>query len=343
MPQLSISTVVPTHNRARLLKLALQSAISQSEPGDEVIVVDDGSTDDTETLVRSLGQPMRYLRTPHLGAGAARNAGIRAAHGDLIAFLDSDDEWMRGKLALQRAVLAAFPDILYVFSDFGGIKPSGERLHHGLARWSSQTARPWDSILGDGIPSDAMPGLPSDGPRFGLHVRRLFETYIGSWCVGTPTVVVRKQAAGDALHFAEDVAPYEDVECFARLAQRGLAGCLDCETAWVREHAGSRLTDASVVARVDAAIKIISRVWGTDEKYLQSHRAEFERIVDAHRLRKARYLLGRGARQEARLELARFVRPPLFYRLLTYIPGSVVRIAVGAWRGFLHLRRTPRS
>ena len=68
------------------------------------IVVDDGSTDETEAVARSFGAQVRYLRTPHLGARAARNDGVRAASCDLVAFLDSDDEWLPRKMALQRAV-----------------------------------------------------------------------------------------------------------------------------------------------------------------------------------------------------------------------------------------------
>jgi glycosyltransferase involved in cell wall biosynthesis len=105
MAHLSVSCVIPTYNRVSLLDRALRSAVPQCEPGDEIIVVDDGSTDDTEKLVGACDGPVRYVRIPHAGAGSARNAGVQAAQGDLIAFLDSDDEWIPGKLSWQRAVL----------------------------------------------------------------------------------------------------------------------------------------------------------------------------------------------------------------------------------------------
>jgi glycosyltransferase involved in cell wall biosynthesis len=342
MPNLSVSTVVPTYNRAPLLVSALRSALPQCEPGDEIIVVDDGSTDDTEAVARSFGSPVVYLQTPHLGAGAARNAGVRAASGDLVALLDSDDEWMPGKLASQRAVMASFPDILYVFSDFGMITPTGARRHHGLLAWSEAALRPWGDILGDGIPSEEIPGLPPDAPSFGLHVGDLYAAFIWTWCVFTGTVVVRREAAGDALFFPEDVPTYEDLECYARLARRGIAAFMDCETAWHRYHAGAQLTDADKGTNADTALTIIGRVWGADTDYLTRHRSEYEAVMDAHRARKVRYLLGRGRPREARREFVRFFHaPPRSQRLLTYVPGSLVGLVAGLRRCHYARRERP--
>ena len=342
MSQVSVSTVVPTFDRAVLLRSALESAVPQCERGDEIIVVDDGSTDDTEAVVRSFGPPVVYLRAHHRGAGAARNAGVSAASGDLVAFLDSDDEWMPGKLALQRAVMAAFPEVLYVFSDFGMIAPSGARHHHGLLSWREATLRPWDDILGDGTPSDEIRGLPADAPPFRFHVGDLYETFIWAWCVFTGTVVVRKDAAGAALHFPEDIPTYEDLECFARLARRGLAGYIDCETAWHRYHQGARLTDADKGTNADTALTIIGRVWGADADYLARHRSEYEAVMDGHRARKVRYLLGRGRTREARQELAHFFsRPPRSQRLLSHVPGGLLGFAADLRRRHYALREQP--
>jgi glycosyltransferase involved in cell wall biosynthesis len=342
MPHLSVSTVVPTYNRAPLLELAVRSALPQCEPGDEIIVVDDGSTDDTEAVATSFGPPVVYLRTPHLGAGAARNAGVRAASGDLVALLDSDDEWMPGKLAAQRAIMAGFPDVLFVFSDFGMITPTGRRRHHGLLSWSEAALRPWGAILGDGIPSGEIPGLPPDAPSFGLHVGHLYEAFIWTWCVFTGTVIVRREEAGDALFFPEDVPTYEDLECYARLARRGIAGYMDCETAWHRYHAGAQLTDADKGTNAETALTIIGRVWGADAEYLMRHRNEYEVVMDAHRSRKVRYLLGRGRSWEARKELAQFFyAPPRSQRALSYVPGNLMSLVAGIRRRHYALRERP--
>lgn len=97
-----ITAVIPTHNRAPLLARALDSVCAQSEPPDECLVVDDGSSDETEALVRRAYPAVTYLRQPHRGVSAARNLGIERARGDWVAFLDSDDCWMPDKLSRQR-------------------------------------------------------------------------------------------------------------------------------------------------------------------------------------------------------------------------------------------------
>jgi len=107
---MNISVIIPTWNRADRLARALQSVFAQRLPPAEVIVVDDGSTDDTRRLVRSQFPDVRYLYQPHKGVSSARNAGIQAATGDWIALLDSDDHWLPGKLALQCEYLRTRPD-----------------------------------------------------------------------------------------------------------------------------------------------------------------------------------------------------------------------------------------
>ena len=125
----SLSVVIPTYNRASLAARAIASVLISLVPGDEIIVVDDGSTDGTAEVVKAFGKPVRYHRIDNAGPSAARNAGIRLALGKFVAFLDSDDVWISGKLELQRNLLAARPDILFCFSDYAARYPSGEERH----------------------------------------------------------------------------------------------------------------------------------------------------------------------------------------------------------------------
>ena len=114
-----LSVVIPTRNRAHLVCEAIESALSQRDGQVEVIVVDDGSTDDTaNVLARSFGSRIHLLRMPHRrGVGAARNAGVRLARGELLAFLDDDDLWLPGKLDAELCVFERFPDAEAVVSD----------------------------------------------------------------------------------------------------------------------------------------------------------------------------------------------------------------------------------
>lgn len=105
-----VSVIIPTHNRGQFLDDAIQSALNQSWPHSEIIVVDDGSTDDTRERVLAYGPPVRYLYQPNQGAGAARNTGIAHSRGEYIAFLDDDDIWLPQKLERQVGALVTDPD-----------------------------------------------------------------------------------------------------------------------------------------------------------------------------------------------------------------------------------------
>jgi glycosyltransferase involved in cell wall biosynthesis len=107
---MKISVVVPTYNRRELLKRALLSTFSQTSLPAEVIVIDDGSTDGTELMIRREFPQVRYYRQDNLGVSAARNLGIQQATEDWLAFLDSDDEWLPEKLAAQIEALKANPE-----------------------------------------------------------------------------------------------------------------------------------------------------------------------------------------------------------------------------------------
>jgi glycosyltransferase involved in cell wall biosynthesis len=103
----SVSVVIPTYNYGCFISEAIESVLAQTYQIDEIIVVDDGSTDGTESLVRAFGESVRYVKQQNAGVGAARNRGVENASGDLIAFLDADDMWLPEKIEKQVAKFSA--------------------------------------------------------------------------------------------------------------------------------------------------------------------------------------------------------------------------------------------
>jgi glycosyltransferase involved in cell wall biosynthesis len=111
----AISVIITVFNREIYLREAIASVLGQTRPTDEIIVIDDGSTDGSAEVARSFGPPVRCLSQANGGMCAARNAGLAAARGDLIAFLDSDDLWIETKLEAQARFLADNPELDLVF------------------------------------------------------------------------------------------------------------------------------------------------------------------------------------------------------------------------------------
>ncbi len=110
-----VSVIVPVHQGERYLAEAVASVLAQTYTPVELIVVDDGSTDRSADIARGFGPVVRYVYQANAGQSAARNHGVRLARGPLLAFLDDDDYWSPGKLALQVAALASDPSLEAVF------------------------------------------------------------------------------------------------------------------------------------------------------------------------------------------------------------------------------------
>lgn len=127
-----VSVVIPTHNHAAYLRQAIDSALAQTSAPVEVIVVDDGSTDETPRILADYGARIHAIRQSTAGVSVARNAGIAAAAGDLIALLDSDDSWAPTKLERQIARLSADPGVGLVHCGSERVDEAGRRLSVSL-------------------------------------------------------------------------------------------------------------------------------------------------------------------------------------------------------------------
>jgi glycosyltransferase involved in cell wall biosynthesis len=148
----TVSAIIPTYNRAALLVEAVESALAQRRPPDEILVVDDGSRDDTAARMAAYGERVRYVRQANAGPSAARNHGFRLARGEYLALLDSDDLWTPDRLERQLEVLQRHPDTDVVFGRevlFGAGQPDRDwNLHDPeVRRVLAQTAGPLDPVL----------------------------------------------------------------------------------------------------------------------------------------------------------------------------------------------------
>ena len=122
---MTISAIIPTYNRASLVTRAIDSVLAQTRAVDEVIVVDDGSTDDTCAVVARYGTRVRYVHQKNAGLAASRNTGVREARSEWVAFLDDDDEWMPEKIEKEVKALAARPGSVLCYAQALRLSPDG--------------------------------------------------------------------------------------------------------------------------------------------------------------------------------------------------------------------------
>jgi len=336
-----ISVVIPTYNRSGLVTRAVKSALDAVTPGDEILVIDDGSTDDTAEILRPSYDRIRYIHTENSGPGAARNLGIHLATCPLVAFLDSDDEWLPDKLYLQRAVMDAFPDVVFCFSDLLSRHHDGKMFPNALTLWRhdpavgyGDTKESLDEVLGPGIPFSSIAALPKGRPDLNVHIGDIYATLMEVYCVWTCSIMVRKEAAGVSFKFPEDTNLFEEWECFAKLAKVGPAAYLNCELAVQNVHREARLTDVGGTDQATARIKLLHRIWGADESFLRAHFSRFQSVLKAQHLRRARYLIKEGRMREAKEDL-RIAGVPWPYRLLTNLPSPLVNTMLSMRRKLL--------
>ena len=123
-----VSVIIPVYNREHSIGYAIESVLNQTKPPGEVMVVDDGSTDQTAKTIASFGTRVKLLQQPNKGVSAARNRGIKSASGKWLAFLDSDDQWLPDKLNHQLSLLEKYPDHRIIHSDEIWIR-NGKRVN----------------------------------------------------------------------------------------------------------------------------------------------------------------------------------------------------------------------
>jgi glycosyltransferase involved in cell wall biosynthesis len=216
---MKVSAVIPTYNRGHVVGRAVASVLAQTHPDLEVLVVDDGSSDDTAARLADVHDPrLRYVRRPHAGVSATRNAGVALATGELIAFLDSDDLWKPEKLAREVAFLERHPDVQAVFSDLE--KHDGELFIPSFMRASPLFGR---RLAGRAYPD----GLVLPGREMFLYL--LQEVFIKP-----SALMLHREAFKRTGGFDERWSSSEDWEFLLRFAKGAQFGYLDRPLAVLR-------------------------------------------------------------------------------------------------------------
>ena len=197
-----VSVVIPTYNRGQLIADAINSVLAQTYKNIEIIVVDDGSTDETRELIVSNYPMVKYIYQENQGVSAARNTGIQNASGDFIAFLDSDDIWLPQKLEIQMEVFRKDPAVIMV---------AGRRVKIKL--------------------NDPLPIAPISNKTNTVS----FSQLLMGKHIPTPSVVIRRQILKRIGGVKTNLSTGEDWDLWLRLTGSGKIVEVDCPVVVVRE------------------------------------------------------------------------------------------------------------
>jgi GT2 family glycosyltransferase len=237
-----VSVIIPTYNRASLVGAAIASVLDQGYPNLELLVIDDGSTDDTAEVVRTFGTQVCYVHQANAGAASARNRGIELASGELVAFLDSDDLFLPGKLQEQVQCFQQQPSLVLVYCWFSILD---EHSRHRLGRRCRLSGLVARDLLAQSM----------KGP------------------LATPTIMVRRSALLEAGRFDESMALSEDTDLWCRLARLGPIGLVPEVLVQVRRHSGNLSFAPGRKLYRDAALRILAKAFAADKSIPRFRRA----------------------------------------------------------------------
>jgi len=203
---MKISAIIPAYNSQDFILDAIKSIQNQTHPIDEIIVIDDGSVDNTQQLIQSQTKNIIYLKQDNQGPSAARNAGIKRAKGDWIAFLDADDQWIENKIEKQLDALSLSPELHLLAGDMQEIGMNNEVMtqsvlakHNLLQPFQLNQSRAIHHALAQLVSKNFIP---------------------------TGTVLVKRSTVLEAGLFNKDIRFGEDLELWAKIAAKHPITCL---------------------------------------------------------------------------------------------------------------------
>ncbi|MDT7837648.1 glycosyltransferase family 2 protein [Aquabacterium sp. OR-4] len=305
----SVSVVIPTYNRARFIGAAVASIRAQTYACAEIVIVDDGSRDDTAAVVAALGEGIRYIRQDNAGPSAARNRGIQEARGDLVAFLDTDDRWLPDKLMLQVQAMQRDPAIALVCADMAIEDGEGRRMVDSNFAKRDMLAM-FERLAGAAIP---------EAPRLLLKIN----------FINTSTVLARRELLQSLGGFDRRLRYGEDLELWLRIAARHAIACVPSVQEIRVEH------DTNVTRSIEPMLKgyvdmaQVIRDWAGDrmldwgvhpDAYVAACQADLGYwYFSEQRLREARLALRQSWR-------TRPSRRAALYGLAASLPGPLVAL-----------------
>ena len=246
-----VSVVIPTHNRAGIVGRAIESALAQTYSDLQVIVADDGSSDNTRAVAEAYGPRVTYLHQLNAGVSAARNFGMRHARGEFIAFLDSDDSWSPWKIEAQVSALMRHEEAGLVWTDMSAVDEADRLIdtRHLRVMYSAYETVDIESRLAEvDTLARLNPRVPPELSSASVREGDLSGGILLGNLIHTSTVLFRRSWCEQTGGFDESFARAgEDYEFYIRLCSAGPVVFIDAPSTQYRVGAADQLTAPSMM------------------------------------------------------------------------------------------------
>lgn len=340
---MKVSIIIPTFNRAKYVCEAIDSTLQQTMKDIEVIVVDDGSTDNTQEKIEIYKDKIHYIYTQNGGPAHARNIGMRAAQGEYISFLDSDDLYYPYKTDLQASFLDQYRDIAMVHTEFSAFDDNGFWDEYHLKKY--HTAYKDGNLKYEDIYPEEITikgaGLKYEGwAHKKIYMGNIFSKYFQNITVVTPTIMFRREVLKTVGMQNENYRILEEYDFALRISQHHKVAFIDLPTYKHRYHGGQisntlkgKRTKINIEKQSNL-LKIIENLVANEQDFLLHNKNMIEnRFVILHKYL-ALPLMGKANQPKlARDHITKcafYGQQEYFLYVLTFFPYFLRRVVMKA-------------
>lgn len=322
-----VSVILPTYNRANYIKDAIESVLNQTYKSIELLIIDDGSIDNTEEVISPFlkDKRIRYVKQENSGAAAARNKGLELSKGKYVAFIDSDDIWEKDKLEIQLAVMNSIPDAAIVFSDFSAKRQDGliEKSHIRTYFTVLDTYKlSYDDVF-------SHRNTLKNGEK--VYWGNIYKTMIFGNIILTSTTLFRQEVFNTEGIFDTNYTTLEDYDLFLRLTKRFTAAFIDkpliCYRYSEKQLSGDLFFGKLCTNLIDIFNKNIAGI--KDEKFLKKNRKKIRQRLGTFHAMQAYYHFSHDNMALSAKHYWQSIRNnPLAYKSYIYLLSSLLPISL---------------
>jgi len=324
-----VSVIIPTYNCAKYLPQAIESILNQTYKDYEIIIVDDGSTDNTKEIISVYQSKIKYIYQDNAGVSKARNTGIQNSTGMYIAFLDADDRWLPFKLELQIKCFEKLPNVDLIFSDFSAIKQN--RIIYKSYFYKAFNIFKEFKINLDNIFQNKFQ-ICKNGQNLKVFWGNIFKTlFLGNFILPS-TVILKKKALSNVGYFNEKYRVAEETEFFLRFAKYHNMAFIEYPLAQYRLPEVTNLSGKKNTAiLIKNALNIQFEILKKNPSFAKENKQLVQEAIAKTYYRLSYFYLSELQLNQARLNALKSIEynskqiKPLFVLMLSFFPQKVLQ------------------